>query len=440
MFLSLTIFATPVAAGKDYYSILGIPKKADEKQIKQAYKKQAMKWHPDKHHSKKEKATAKFQEIAEAYETLSNPEKRRIYDLGGEEAVKGHPSQGNGKADAQSGTFGSQGPQMDPQMFEEVFMRMFGKQSGPHTGTDGQYFFFKSGMPEEDIPRGQFNAGGGFNSKAKSEPTQGGPLFTSTAVQELDFENHESQIEHLSRHDAAVLLLYASGGKSCPTACHQMKPEYVKLAELLRHKHTTPVVALQCKRRKGLCSRYAERFPTVVLLQNDLKEEEQVISESSATRASTMKTKIEDILTRRQGLRELKVDDVQTLTSVDPCNGQFCLLLLQRGKEATTQAAKKALETAAKLLKKDPVKVFYLRADKHEHLASVFEFRDTWRFLGRFRRLPAVQVVLMRPKRGTFELFEGNIESPEALAEFASNAINRGGPLRSKFKEFSMPA
>lgn len=426
------MFVTPVAAGKDYYSILGIPKKAGDKRIKQAYKKQAMKWHPDKHRSKKEKATAKFQEIAEAYETLSDPEKRRIYDLGGEEAVKGQPSQGNGNTDAQSGTFGSQGPQMDPQMFEEVFMRMFGKQSGAHTGTDGQYFFFRSGMPD-DIPRGQFNAEGGFHSKAKSEPKQGGPLFTSTAVQELYFENHEGQIKHLSRHDAAVLLLYASGGKSCPSACHQMKTEYVKLAELLRQKYKIPVVALQCKRRKGFCSRYADRFPTVVMLGNDLKEE-LVISESSATRASTMQTTIEHILARRQGLRELNVDDVQTLASMDPCDGQFCLLLLERGQEATLQGAKKALETAARLLTKDPVKVFYLRADKHERLASAFETRYTWRFLGPFRRLPAAQVVLMRPKRGTFEHFEGDIESPAALAEFASNAINRGGPLRSKLK------
>ncbi|CAK9088349.1 Chaperone protein DnaJ [Durusdinium trenchii] len=90
--LILVLLLLPFAeAGKDYYKILGVNKKADEKSLKKAYKKLALKWHPDKHVDDKEKATAKFQEIAEAYETLSDPEKRKLYDLGGEEAVKGQP-------------------------------------------------------------------------------------------------------------------------------------------------------------------------------------------------------------------------------------------------------------------------------------------------------------------------------------------------------------
>lgn len=69
--------------GKDYYKILGIQKGAADEDIKKAYRKQALKWHPDK--NKAANAEEKFKEIAEAYEVLSDPKKREIYDQYGEE-------------------------------------------------------------------------------------------------------------------------------------------------------------------------------------------------------------------------------------------------------------------------------------------------------------------------------------------------------------------
>ncbi|MBN3298625.1 DNJB4 protein, partial [Amia calva] len=69
--------------GKDYYKILGIQKGAADEDIKKAYRKQALKWHPDK--NKSANAEDKFKEIAEAYEVLSDPKKREIYDQFGEE-------------------------------------------------------------------------------------------------------------------------------------------------------------------------------------------------------------------------------------------------------------------------------------------------------------------------------------------------------------------
>ena len=67
---------------KDYYKILELKRNANEKDIKKSYRKLALKWHPDKHSSEddKTKAQKKFQEVAEAYEVLSDPEKRRIFD------------------------------------------------------------------------------------------------------------------------------------------------------------------------------------------------------------------------------------------------------------------------------------------------------------------------------------------------------------------------
>ena len=64
---------------KDYYKILGVDKKASQDEIKKAYRKLAVKYHPDKNPGKKE-AEAKFKEIGEANEVLSDPEKRKLYD------------------------------------------------------------------------------------------------------------------------------------------------------------------------------------------------------------------------------------------------------------------------------------------------------------------------------------------------------------------------
>jgi len=69
---------------KDYYKTLGVDKNADESTIKKAYRKLALKWHPDRNtDNKKEMAEKKFKEINEAYEVLGDPEKRRRYDSGG---------------------------------------------------------------------------------------------------------------------------------------------------------------------------------------------------------------------------------------------------------------------------------------------------------------------------------------------------------------------
>lgn len=72
-----------VDMGKDYYKILGIPNGANEDEIKKAYRKMALKYHPDK--NKDSNAEDKFKEIAEAYDVLSDPKKRVVYDQYGEE-------------------------------------------------------------------------------------------------------------------------------------------------------------------------------------------------------------------------------------------------------------------------------------------------------------------------------------------------------------------
>jgi curved DNA-binding protein len=71
----------PTVKYRNYYEILGVPRDADAKQIQAAFRKLAREWHPDRHPKNRAEAEKRFKEINEANEVLSDPEKRRKYDL-----------------------------------------------------------------------------------------------------------------------------------------------------------------------------------------------------------------------------------------------------------------------------------------------------------------------------------------------------------------------
>mmetsp|Transcript_105783 Transcript_105783/g.183882 ORF Transcript_105783/g.183882 Transcript_105783/m.183882 type:complete len:281 (-) Transcript_105783:105-947(-) len=89
----------------DYYQVLAVAKTASDDEIKKAYRKAALRWHPDKNPDNKDEAEQMFKAVAEAYEVLSDANKRRLYDRGGKEALSGggtpsHRSEGFAHADA----------------------------------------------------------------------------------------------------------------------------------------------------------------------------------------------------------------------------------------------------------------------------------------------------------------------------------------------------
>ena len=120
---------------KDYYEILGVSKDADEKEIKKAYRKLAMQWHPD-HNQGNPEAETKFKECSEAYEVLSDPEKRQIYDQYGEEGLKGQGYAGPNMNDifAHFGDLFGGGD-----IFSSLFGGGGGRSGGPMQGDDLRY-------------------------------------------------------------------------------------------------------------------------------------------------------------------------------------------------------------------------------------------------------------------------------------------------------------
>ena len=105
--------------GKDFYKVLGIGRNASEDEIKKAYRKMALKYHPDK--NKSPGAEEKFKDIAEAYEILSDKKKKEIFDRYGEEGLKGNVGGGGGGMGHPGGMGGMPGGMGGGQSFSYTY-------------------------------------------------------------------------------------------------------------------------------------------------------------------------------------------------------------------------------------------------------------------------------------------------------------------------------
>lgn len=134
--------------GKDFYSVLGVERDATDAQLRKAYRKMAIKYHPDKNPGdEKEQAEAMFKEVARAYDVLSDAEKRQIYDKFGEEGLEGGAGGGGG---------GPEGHFVDPHEMFSQFFQGFGQ------GNFGRRF-------QRGDPFGDFINGASFRRAAAQQ-------------------------------------------------------------------------------------------------------------------------------------------------------------------------------------------------------------------------------------------------------------------------------
>ncbi|XP_004875202.1 dnaJ homolog subfamily B member 8 [Heterocephalus glaber] len=103
----------------NYYEVLGVQARASADDIKKAYRKLALRWHPDKNPHNKEEAEKKFKQVSEAYEVLSNPKKRSVYDCVGCDSCRA----GGGASSPHHSPFGSGYTFQNP---ENIFREFFG--------------------------------------------------------------------------------------------------------------------------------------------------------------------------------------------------------------------------------------------------------------------------------------------------------------------------
>lgn len=126
---------------KDHYEVLGVSRSASADEIAKAYRKLARQHHPDRNPGDKQ-AEGRFKEIQNAYDTLSDPKKKAMYDQFGADVPPG----GGGAGFPGGFQFGGPGgQQIDPEMAQEVFRRMFGGGGGPGGGFEEMFGSFGGG-------------------------------------------------------------------------------------------------------------------------------------------------------------------------------------------------------------------------------------------------------------------------------------------------------
>ncbi|XP_038519025.1 dnaJ homolog subfamily B member 6-like isoform X2 [Canis lupus familiaris] len=171
----------------DYYEVLGVQRHASAEDIKKAYRKLALKWHPDKNPENKEEAERKFKQVAEAYEVLSDAKKRDIYDRYGKEGRNGGGGGGLHFDTPFEFGFTFRNP-------DDVFREFFGGRD-PFSF---DFFGFEEVASEDLDP--------GFEDSAEdSQSEENSEVLDVISVEELDIYSEDEPSEGCSRGQGELL-------------------------------------------------------------------------------------------------------------------------------------------------------------------------------------------------------------------------------------------
>jgi len=242
--LSLFTLVILALAGEDYYKLLGVRKDATQDEIRKAFRKLAMKYHPDKNKGNPEKAKQMFVKIGNAYEVLNDPEKRKLYDLGGEEAVKGQGS----------GQWSSGGD------FNDVFSSFFGGGRGHsqfkfHFGNGGggnNFFSFDDfGDSDDMFGFGDFNkkrhSSGRQDYNKRQKQNVPNNLFEDTRVMDIVLEN-------ISRFYQSTQQWFIYFYKRKDKRHEILAERLIKLAEMADEMYF--VASINCEASEEVCEEF----------------------------------------------------------------------------------------------------------------------------------------------------------------------------------------
>jgi len=426
------------AAGKDYYKTLGVKKNAKEKEIKKAYRKLALKYHPDKHPAeKKDKATKKFEEISEAYEVLTDEEKRRIYDQLGEEGLKrggggGGPPPGY---DQQQGG-GQRGPYGQQQ--QGGFPGGGGQQhytytsSGGPGGAGGGFEGFEGSDPFEIFrkafggksPFGTGDAGGaagggmpgGMGQQQQQQQAQ--PLFAG-----VDSIAEVSALPSTKKSNAIHFVHYYSQQQD-PSA-QQTKEKYVKLSKVLRKQGVTyDAINCDADQQHGLCARRKiASYPAFFLLAGGKASKYEPESSRRFSGADAL-----------QFVKQHIPSTVHNVRSVP----QAQAFAAQAGQSSSTDSATSGPSYGAGLLlltdKFDTSLMLKSVAHRMQGKVAVGEVRginnDEAPVLREFgltrQQLPALLLVCGGDDLTVREVYQSDLGDIEAIEKFAARAASKG--------------
>jgi protein disulfide-isomerase A6 len=252
MVVLLLLIASLAAAGRNYYKILGVKKRANDGQLKKAYRKLALKYHPDKNPDDQEAASKKFQEISNAYEVLSDPKKRKIYDQFGEEGLKegGGPGGPGGHPGGPGGGFA------DPFKMFESFFGGGGGGGGPGGMPGG--FGGGGGMP------GGFGGFGGGGRGGGKAPPNGNLFKKASGVK--SFTSKKFPHPGSGAKSFWLIVFYA------PWCQHSQRLQQIWEDLAVKLKGVIRVGAVNCVKEPKLCKKYGITLGSESEMENLSKE------------------------------------------------------------------------------------------------------------------------------------------------------------------------
>lgn len=186
--------------GVDYYNVLKVGSNASSEDLKRAYKRLAMKWHPDKNPGNNKEAEANFKQVSEAYEILSDPHKRSIYDRYGEEGLKDMPVQKDASGKTQSPF------KYNPKKAEDLFSEVFGS-SNASSGT-GHSYGSRGRPPYGDGPYTTDNMFKNFNESNSGGLRKAPPIENKLSSSLEELYNGAARKMRISR------IILGAGGRT----------------------------------------------------------------------------------------------------------------------------------------------------------------------------------------------------------------------------------